>query len=53
MMQDIRRSQSVVGHLLAAIGRAFLKIVGFFILFGAIGAGAVEGAAAAAAKGFN
>ncbi|HKD76396.1 MAG TPA: hypothetical protein VKB76_12915 [Ktedonobacterales bacterium] len=43
--QDIRRAQSVTGHLLAAVGRAFLKIVGFFLLFGVIGAGAVEGVA--------
>jgi hypothetical protein len=43
--QDIRRAQSVTGHLLAAVGRAFLKVVGFFLLFGVIGAGAVEGAA--------
>ncbi len=43
--QDIRRAQSVTGHLLAAVGRAFLKVVGFFLLFGAIGAGAVEGVA--------
>lgn len=42
-MQDIRKIESVTGHLLAAVGRAFLKIVTFFLSFAAIGVAGVEG----------
>ncbi len=41
--QDIRRIETVSGHILRAVGRAFVKVFSSFIIFGAIGAGAVEG----------
>jgi hypothetical protein len=41
--QDIRRIESASGHILRAVGRAFGKVVSFFLLFGVIGAAAVEG----------
>lgn len=44
-MQDIKQIQSVTGHLLAAVGRAFVKIVASFLGFAAIGAAAIEGTA--------
>jgi hypothetical protein len=41
--QDLTRTRTVVGHLLAALGRAFLKISATFLGFGIVGAGIVEG----------
>ena len=43
--QDIKRIQTVGGHILGAVFRAFGKVVGFFLLFGVIGAGIIEGTA--------
>jgi|GEM_PF-980285 len=44
MIPDVRKIESVAGHLLGAVGRAFVKILGAFLGFGIIGGGAVEGA---------
>jgi uncharacterized protein (DUF697 family) len=41
--QDIRRVESVTGHVLRAVGRAFVKVFTGFLVGGIIGAGAVEG----------
>jgi|SRR6185437_2736620 hypothetical protein len=41
--QDIKRIETVSGHILRAVGRAFVKVFSSFLIFGAIGAGAVEG----------
>jgi len=41
--QDIRRVESATGHILRAVGRAFIKVFTGFLGGGIIGAGAVEG----------
>jgi len=52
-MQDIKQIQSVTGHLLAAVGRAFVKIVASFLGFAAIGAAAIEGISLAQTGGLS
>jgi hypothetical protein len=42
-MQDIQHARTAAGHILSAVGRAFFKVAGFFLLFGVIGAAIVEG----------
>lgn len=41
--QEIKGIQSVSGHILRAVGRAFGKVLTSFLIFGVVGAGAIEG----------
>jgi hypothetical protein len=41
--QDIRRVESAAGHILRAVGRAFVKVFAGFLGGGIVGAGVVEG----------
>ncbi len=46
--QEIKSIQSVSGHILSAVGRAFGKVLSSFLIFGVIGAGIIEGTSFAA-----
>jgi uncharacterized protein (DUF697 family) len=41
--QEIRGVESAAGHILRAVGRAFVKVLTGFLAGGVVGAGAVEG----------